>query len=119
MRKVSLLVVMIAALVVGTAQPSQAQSSDSDALIGTAAGVVIGGALLYYFYPVGLITSTALGAVVGGAIGNWWYNSSDAVLGATPHRAGFNGEPAKPFRLIDYREGRPTLRPADHGELSQ
>jgi hypothetical protein len=113
MRKISLGIAVIAALMVGAVKPSQAQSSDGGAVLATAAGVVIGGAIVYYYYPLSLITTTALGAVVGGAIGAWWYDASEGGdIAAAPRRSGINGDAARPFRLITGREERPTLRPA-------
>jgi hypothetical protein len=115
MRKLSTVIALSAAITLFSA-PSMAQQkvgSDSGAVLATLGGIVVGGALVYYYYPLSQFTSIVLGSVVGGAVGSWWYDVADSTdtYVAMPRKSDADGSD-KPFRLIAYTEGkRPELRP--------
>jgi hypothetical protein len=118
MRKLAPALALAAALSLASA-PSMAQTrngGDSGVLLATLGGAVVGGALVYYYYPLSVFTSTALGAIVGGAVGSWWYSAADSTDGyASPMPRKSDADASvKPFRLIAYTEDSAlAIRPAN------
>ena len=109
MRKLTAVIALSAALTFSSAAPSMAQqntASDSGAVLATLAGVVVGGGLAYYYWPLSQFTSVVLGGIVGGAIDAWWYDITDTSDGYAPipRKSGAEGSD-KPFRLIAVGEG--------------
>jgi hypothetical protein len=116
MRKLlAILTLLVALTAISGPSYAQQRSGDSGVVMATVGGIVIGGALVYYYYPLSVATSTALGAVVGGALGNWWYSATEGgdYAPATPRKSDVDAS-VRPFRLIAYSEGHhPALRPAE------
>jgi hypothetical protein len=116
MRKLTTVVALAAAIALFSA-PTMAQTratSDNGVILATLGGAVVGGALVYWYYPLSVFTSTALGAIVGGTIGSWWYSEAGSDNIASPMRRSDAEGSLKPFRLIDYAEGsRLAIRPAN------
>src|SRR5687767_6856788 len=101
MRKLTTVIALSTAITLFCAVPTMAQqklTGDGGAAVATVTGVVVGGAIAYYFYPVSVAT-VALGAVAGGAIGAWWYNSADSGDSYAPLPRKSNvDDSAKPYR---------------------
>jgi hypothetical protein len=111
MRKLTTVIALSAAITL-CAAPSMAQqrtTNDSGAVLATLAGVVVGGGLTYYYWPLSQFTSVVLGGIVGGAVGAWWYDVADTNdnYATIPRKSNAEGSD-KPFRLIAFEGIRPT-----------
>jgi hypothetical protein len=121
MRKMQFIAALVLAIALGSscaqaqAQAQMRPPADNGAVLAAVAGMVVGGSLVYYYYPLSQLTSTVLGAVLGGAVGSWWYGivDGDPYQPAQPRKTSV-AEMAQPFLLISDGESRhPALRAAD------
>jgi hypothetical protein len=117
MRKITFVAALALAIALGSghAQAQTRPQADNGAVIAAAAGIIIGGSLVYYYSPLSQATATALGAVLGGAVGSWWYGivDGDTYQPAQPRKTSV-AETGQPFQLISYGEAlHPAIRAAD------